>query len=60
VSASRQLVAIAILAAIGVLWMFVNLRTNRASNLKTVSLWLMWTFLLMATAAAVRVAWGLL
>jgi hypothetical protein len=54
------LVAIAILAAIGLLWMFVNLRTNRASDLKTVSLWLMWAFLLMATAAAVRVAWGLL
>lgn len=57
---SADLIAVATLAAFGLLWMFVNMKVGRASPAKTVTFFLMWTFLLAASFHAVRLAWEVL
>lgn len=57
---SADLTAIGVLAAIGLMWIFVNIRTSRASATKTLSLIAAWAFLLAASIAAARLAWTVL
>lgn len=49
-----------LIAAVGLLWMFVNTKTERTSPLRTVSYFLMWFFLAAATGSVVRIAWSVL
>ena len=56
---SADLIAIAVLAAVGLLWAFLNLKIRSGFG-KTLTFWLMWAFLLGASLAAVRFAWGVL
>ena len=56
---TRDLIAIATLAAMGAMWAFLNLKIRSGFG-KTLTFWLMWAFLLGASLAAVRFAWGVL
>lgn len=57
---TNQLLAVAVLLAIGLLWTLVNIKTSKASSFKTVSLAMAVLFLVSGSAAGAWVALGLL
>lgn len=56
---TADVTAIAVLAAMALLWLFVNIKAASRS-LKWLSFIAMWVFLIAATVAAVRFALGVL
>ena len=56
---SEHLIAAAVLALIGFLWMFVNMKSPN-SGIRWVSYTLMWAFFIAATLIAAMQVWAVL